>query len=698
MDVNGILDEEETRVAICGETFDASLRNSQHPNTNPVSGWDLIVTNNQANNPLDQYGLPNGFIAVFDGAGLLLWSYHFYFEGYEGHSSVTDLSIRVETTDGVKHDVVTYCGMSTFGIPTMQVSPDHTLSPISPFRAPTSTVSGYVPADGATDNGAGPTGRIFQWDGFVGRLVNDHNNPNPLATVRKFHSVVGGSEQDALFGLTEIDANRFVVVGGTAVANLPNWPVPLGGPIAPRFPFTATSTNWNNLTLDYCVGVAMVFDASDAAELQLKKSVPLGSTGILRTHARDVVHAWEDGGHDRLYIVGATDDPSFFGTLPTTVPGGPIVTGSFTGTGVNGFLAMAADDPATLDLDFRSGAFQNNLGTCGVAKWNEHSDHVTVLGGQGDLHLASCFRDTAAVPGGDQLLVLREGVVASTGTEYPSMVGKDNAATYSGQFPPPPPYPNGSQRGWPYVQVNGGNDLGVIPYGYAMPQNGGGIAVDERGRINIVGSSRDGGFPVEPSSPTRARGNVVFATTAYENAVRSVVDMIQYGKCGRTDGTGSPPQANLYPLAGMDGGTTPVCGRSPFGRRVSEPLPGLPRMNIDVEGSIQAGNVIAILCDRPPATGTAGIAALQIGYPNTTPPVTLPSGMEIYTTNSPVWYPVAWTPGQSLRYPLSTLPPSPFTFTAQLVFGLSASIPGGVPPVCATTAIEAASPALWIAY
>jgi len=216
--------ETATRIAICGETYDQFLPGSlQLP-------WS---SNNNAH--------AGGFIAVFNGAGALLWSHHFFTDrgtgpSYNnGHCAITDVSIRV---DAAGNDVVTYCGISSFGNPP---GPVDSLSPRLDFTPPTGLVPCQNPTGGATDNGAG------QWDGIVGRLSH-----SAAGTTHVFHSIVGGHEQDGLFGIAEIDENVFVAVGSSGT--------PAGIPLGTNtFPFTTPACPASGTSQ----GVVMVFRFPD---------------------------------------------------------------------------------------------------------------------------------------------------------------------------------------------------------------------------------------------------------------------------------------------------------------------------------------------------------------------------------------------------------------------------------------------------
>ena len=377
----------ETRIAICGESHDATLPRSAQP---PSFTFNNIGPTGQLTN-----GLPSGFIAVYDGDGQLLWSYEFRVDDTIGQCAVTDVSIRVEQTPAGARDVVTYCGISSFGIPANGF-PD-SLSPLLPFDdAQLFAVSGYTPANGDTDNGPD------QWDGFVGRISSDHVNPLPTATTREFHSIVGGRHQDGLWGLAELDDNRFVVVGGSAVPSGAT-----AGP--PSFPFTVTQvSNWDQQA-DYNIGVVMVFDASPtrltpSQDLILDKSTSLGSVGTQNSHARDVLVQFDadpaatGSARHEIVVVGTTDDPSLF----TSLLGSPIPTVAFAGT-ADGFVVITRDAFQDLFV-FNEGAFQGEpsfSGFTGVAAWNEYVDHFGIVGfTTGDLWLGSYWSNvaTGAVP------------------------------------------------------------------------------------------------------------------------------------------------------------------------------------------------------------------------------------------------------------------------------------------------------------
>ncbi len=176
----------DARIAICGETYDDVLPLSQD-STGFVQSGALQPD-------------PTGFIAVYNGDGLLLWSHHFFgvplanplISDNQPDCAITDLSIRVEGEGSSQRDVVTYCGISSYGNPT---AGNAWLDPILPFANVTTGTS-------AGNHDFGP----YQWDGIVGRLSRDHATPyGNLA--REFHLTVGGPERDGLFGIAEMPDN-----------------------------------------------------------------------------------------------------------------------------------------------------------------------------------------------------------------------------------------------------------------------------------------------------------------------------------------------------------------------------------------------------------------------------------------------------------------------------------------------------------
>ena len=653
----------ETRIAICGETYESTTGNNQFDG---VSGWNKIDGNTSVLLPYPR-GLPNGYIAVFNGEGMFLWSHQFFFQdpgshAPEGASAITDVSIRVEPDpEGGFRDVVTYCGISAFGD---HVSEDTALTPRLPFDAPMSIVPTYVPAGGDTDNGQG------QWDGIVGRIHNLHTaSPVGSATVKDFHSIVGGVVQDGLWGIAELTRDRFVVVGSTTKDFV--------GAIASgaTFPFYVSPTDWNG-TSEYSVGVVMAFDASPTRSgnnLTLEFSASLGHVGEgLHTHASDVM-AHYAATQPTYSVVGTTDDPGLFASNFgwSLTPVVPMPAGGIT----NGFLVTANDIiPVNPVLNALSGSFQGNDGIggwTGVAGWNEYVDHITVVGyapsgspNLQDLTFSSFFVDTPS-PGGTGLLeLLRSGSIATAPVERTAVMGEINANT-------PRPLPIGSNG---LVYLTGLDYLPGIPFSPA----GGGVAVDERGRMSVIGAASSAGFPVKGGAHARSyRGG--------QDAVRALVDMLPLG-VGRADGSGiqvHSGQSIPSPLPGTTGRTTPTCALTPFGSQIGVAgLPGvvsLRRMFIDWEGPAPSATpnpqslpspppIHWLLVDRPPADLQAIGTIVQFGIP--TAPSSLgiggledwvPSGVgissQLFASSAP----------ESVRIPLVLPPATGVTFSAQVV-------------------------------
>lgn len=117
-------------------------------------------------------------------------------------------------------------------------------------------------------------------------------------------------------------------------------------------------------------------------------------------------------------------------------------------------------------------------------------DHITVVGyapsgspNLQDLTFFSFFVDTPS-PGGTGLLeLLRSGSIATAPVERTAVMGEINANT-------PRPLPIGSNG---LVYLTGLDYLPGIPFSPA----GGGVAVDERGRMSVIGAASSAGFPVK---------------------------------------------------------------------------------------------------------------------------------------------------------------------------------------------------------
>ncbi len=686
-------DPAQTRIAICGETYDVVLEKNQFPD-GPTDGWLRI----------DQdvgRGQPNGYVAVFDGFLELKWSYQFFFADFDGECGITDVSIRVVDTPQGLRDVVTYCGISSFGVPTTA-----TIEPLTPrgaFAAPSTTVPGYDPAHGAVNNGPD------QWDGIVGRLSNIHTSPNPLFTLHEAHAVVGGREQDGLFGLVELrsetrnelEKDRFVVVGSTATLS------PSGaGP--KTFPFTNSTENWNGE--DYCVGTASIFEFA-AGTLDLWASTPIGRRAFLpwgttptsplppgawpdpHTIALDVavqLDAVIDGNsvrQERIVIAGTTDDkdlllfPNTQPIAPTTPYGDP--SNSHTRF-ADGFVVVALDVPIFSDVFAISGTYsgvQGQDGWCGVSTWNEHLDHFAIVGrvlpSTPQLTMSSFFVDTAsgAGPNGSQAVRLLRRDTVAVGFTNPASLGLVNATNAS-------------------ITPSGGMQFDTFGMWDTEMSGGGGVCIGPDGRVTVVGH-----VGVLTSYP------VVGATArirlTHEDGLRTELDMLPDGVC-RTDGTGFDTTGlPLSIVSTADGGTTPAACRGLFGRRVGEPITGFaPRMLIDYEGPAPAPKVNAsVLIDRPPFDTTIVGAFFQYGFPSASPmtPFSGPNpfpGVELWgdPTLASILLPTSGS--RSERFQIATMPATTgHRWTVQVVCMLSS------PMTCGTSSFGfVGSPALAFFY
>lgn len=659
----------DTRIAICGETYDEQIPMSQY--AGPLPGGTYLPVNPQ----------PNGFIAVYRGDGQLLWTYHFHGSSSDGASAITDVSVRNSTIDpGNVH--VTYCGVSTHGVPASSTP----LSPVRGFTAPPGFSPGYVPAAGNSNNISSPFSR---WDGIVGRLSRPFAGTG--TTTALFHSIVGGFEQDGLFGIAEITETRFVVVGSTAWNPVPA--IAIGAGLA--FPFSHNHPNtpawypthppvaFNNLT-EYVLGVTAIFDASAVPQgnLALQTSSFVGSLPQEgtdpRTVARDVIVApqCDDSNLTRITFVGSTNDAGFLTSLRSSTGAIPHLgfQQSLNG-GTDGFIITTLDlvgGPVWIDHATYFG-FANEDGLTGISAWSEYHDHFAVVGFSGhaelfhDFLVGSVFYPpNLANPPGWPFLPLalpRDAVVGGTAREIPAAMGVMHA-TQPGSFQ---------------------------YFGLGSP-SGGGIAVDERARATIVGATQSTDYPV-----VSGRGFLI-----QQDAVHTRLDMVPAG-VSRTDGTGTrfngvtPPQ----PGVGINGGTTPTCGLAPFGLQVGLGPPEIRRMLVDYEGPAPAAGVnnAAVLLDHVQDTSTNVIlVGLQVNFPSTAP--TISSQVELWLSNPVIYglYPpfggsqFLWT---SYRYPLGPMPsgnPGATVFSLQFVLLLNRTFCG------AAQLSSVGSPALTIHY
>jgi hypothetical protein len=496
--------------------------------------------------------------------------------------------------------------------------------------------------------------------------------------VQEFHAVVGGREQDGLWGLIELPDDRFVVVGSTAK---------VAGSVGPHdHPFTILPASisgqpgWPNV--DHCLATVLVFDASNTRNVSgpdrliLESSISLGRAGVLSgavraaTVARDIHAAYAahpalpDPASHRLAIVGSTNDSMMMNGVG---PGVAVPSVAFQGP-TDGFLLVAQDIPSFFPLVL-SGEFQGKAGQsgwCGVHSWSEFLDHITVAGwtepevGNQDLELVSFLVDTTVAPS-FALRELRRGTIPTPAVEIPAAMGTAVATS--------PPFP--AVTNW-------------MDSGLGSPA-GGGIAMDERGRVQVVGSTDPGlagssSFPVEPVGDPLAR-----AWLSGVDAVRAVVSMLPPG-VGRTDRSGQQiHNLGVIPAApaGFTGSTTPTSHLLPTGLRpITDPPQPCPlrRLLIDWEGpepgpslpppstcpTCPATPQHFLIVDRPPETWQLLGSVVQFGVP--TAPTALIPGLDIED-----WVPfgvptsMLIASGQlSVRIPLLLPPGTGLTFSAQV--------------------------------
>ncbi len=638
----------DTRIVICGETQANKL--PQCTDQWPGAGS----------------GATSGFIAVFNGFGDLRWSHHFYGLAEGQHCAITDVSVRIvyDASGNPLTDIVTFCGISTYGNPANNLN----LTTVAPFAAPT----GCSSAGGSTDNGAG------QWDGLVGRIHLPHTATTGPATV-DFLSVVGGAQQDGLFGLAEFDQAHFAVVGSTGVPGT----TPAVGL---DFPLTLPAAGCPGATGGtYALGVVAVFEAVSPLVLSFGGTIGELLEGTC-TVARDVLATRFNGagGYQGMWIVGSTNDPNLFSfawpgvsaPAPQAVYGGGPADGFLLG----GRLKDAALAPGWTVFSAEQGTFRGGSGDeglTGVQAWNEYYDHVAVVGfdsaNGGDIDVAGYYSNP-------MLHVMREQLLGGANQEVPTAMGVVNATVLGG-----------------FAEYSLGNPAG------------GGVTVGVDARVHAVGRTIGSGISVVGGG----RGKVGVLT----DAVRFAVDMLPPG-VGRTDGTGdavpSGGPIGGYPIAPYPGGTTPECALTPFGHQIGHADPQVPplspRMMLDYLGPAPvAGGAPVMVVDRPSGNSGFILPILQIGFPGVSagggspfaPAVLMPDGLVLWTTSSTAvllgpYFPLS---NASLECLLpGALPPSPATFTVQMIFGLVSPITAGLAGSCGGTTTLAASSALWISY
>lgn len=639
-------DPEDVRIAICGETAERRL---------PFSQLTTELANANASDP-------TGFLAVFDGAGVLKWSHQFYGHSFSQRCAITDLSIRVEQEGETTYDVVTYCGISTHGNYPGATTP---LTPLLPFDAPVPAQgSSYVGAGGGTDNGLGT------WDGIFGRLQHDRAGGT---TSKVFHSVLGGSEMDGSFGLAALTEDRYAVVGNTTRLS--------SAQSAYAFPFTHSTADWNNVggsTPAYSVGTLTLFDASPTRsgnKLSLTASYALGRVGSSTTIARDVAvregSAWSPGLGFFGAIVGTTDDwSSSTDNLITNLASGTGTQGSW-GGGFDGFLAtlvvqqsLSATNPVIfLSTTFHGGTGDDGLN--GVAMVQDDNDRYLVTG-----------QTDSAGNGGHDLVVaeydhnaylLRSDVIGGSNIEASAPMGQNHATTGS---------------------------FGYLS-GIAGVPAGGGVDVDGRGRVTVVGSSLSAGqsppFPNFGASNLGPLGGV--------DGVRATFDMLPPG-VWRTDGTGTRASVHgtVPQPSGYNGGITPAACVSPFGHLPGAPGVPVTRGQIRYQGPDPAGGASNVLISsRIQATSTLFIGAvMQVGFPGSPGSDVLAPNIEFWTpTNPSALIATATGAADWLIFPTGAgMPSGSYEFTIQAIYLLTS------PLSCDTGATLGlvASPGLVISY
>lgn len=611
---------------------------------------------------------------MLNGDGDLLWTHHVFGSDTEQSCAITDISIRVEATTG--YEVVTYCGISSHGNPGAGVS----LSPKKWFAVPSGATS-----EGDTDHGTG------QWDGIVGRVSFE----TTLGKFVEFHAIVGGPEQDGLFGLAEIeyepeskDIDRFAVVGASQSTSL------TGPPSGTDHP------GLDSFNQPYFVGTLVFFDAIDVRStgtLVLESVQPLGTpnteTQQYFTIARDVL-VLKDGYPgtaallDMVAVAGSTNDPLFAVTAVTAPsPAHSVLQGD-----TDGFLATVIDiaaAPVLFQAALHGGDDRDGL--TGVQGWNEFPDQMCVAGfrlslADQDLIVASYHlgMDSPTAASFSQLRSVRDDVFGGSSVERPAAMGAVHATTV----------------GLPFVT---GPTTDPLLLGEPA---GGGVAVDERARVNVVGQTLSTDYLASYTVTTAGR-----ATNAVPDAMRTVVDMLPFATSagiGRTDGTGDP---NGFSIAsGFSGGTTPECALSPFGWRIGEFRPELKRMLVDYVGPAPGVGVTgaSLVVSRPtapilPSGAPSSImgAFFEITIPGNTPYFHMPDGIEVWVSPQNVLSPLFVDPNQAYRVDLlfPTGSSGPLAVQFFCLIDPASPISGGIPGSCTpSTATVTATPAIWIPY
>jgi len=656
----------ETRIAVCGETF----------------CWRLPLTPDRTQLATGSAG----FIAVYNGNGLLLWTKLFY--GHDDASTViTDVAIHAAVSGGIPVDVVTYCGLSANGV--FSGSGARPLDPLRPFPPPGPVVPApctntYAGGDAVNHPSGNPALASNQWDGIVGRLQVPHGASPGVIPTHLCHSIVGGyPDWEGLFGIAEKNENEFAVVGTIQVA----------GTAMPDTRFPLTRPEWRGTPI--CIGpgpagafgshgVIVEFDASAVAQggpLILKGSTLIGGDALgVNTVARDVLC---QGG--LYYVVGSTNGDGFdINQVGPTVAPSPGES--------HGYVLVTGDTNA----EFLNGMYFANVAV-GVGGWNEYPDHVAVFGllrevlptsppsFEHDFVVASLFRDTCAGGQDALLLTLRQHRIVAPGNQVVDAIDPDNST--------------GAATGFTsglYALGTGPNWVNPFPLG---GPGGGGVSVDARGNVTIVGCSDSTGYPVFPPvpmpgmpNPNISRDASALISTNSIDAVTSVIDLLPDGVF-RSDGTGDPA-LNWGPTG--NGGTTPACALSSFGSLIGVTPPALKRIFLDFEGEPLAGGSVGLLVDRPPPTSSVLASIWRLGAPLPTPWYQFPHDVEMWIdplTDPP--FVAALPTGGSTRQVFTGVPQG-FSYLVQYLCLLATPLAGT--PCAGTDLTWAASPAMLFSH
>ncbi len=484
-----------------------------------------------------------------------------------------------------------------------------------------------------------------------------------------------------------MSADRFVVVGSTRI-------VSTSGTGTSTFPLTTLCLSGATA---YGLGTVSAFRFASGA-LVLDDSRAIGAPGEEVTIARDVLvhretNLLDNASFDHsVFVVGSTTDGAILNASPAVPFAGPLTTLQ---GGSDGFVLVYAADVTTAAATALAellGTYvggEGDDGLTGVNGWNEYVDHFAVCGWTNsglDLTVASYFvLFEPATSSNPAIVLLREmsaDVVAGSGDDHPTALGEDHATV--------------AATGLLFDLVRTGANPPFV--GLAA---GGGVAVDERGRVNVVGTTNSSDYPFT-QSPHPLTGRSKIAGANYD-ATRTVFDMLPAGMA-RTDLTGDIGQHvgtsawNATPPAPARGGTTPFCALGQFGKRIGQPDPLLPRMLIDWEGPAPAGGVNGVIViDRPPVGSSVSGAFVVIGFPFTAPfaDPNIP-GVEMWLDSTTAALFIQGNSSRSTRYPLATLPNVAVTFTVQVVSVLGSTVTCPAPG--STTHDFIASPALFFSY